>query len=434
VLYVIGLLLALFVRSEQPSVPGPTFERVHELEATEGVFAYARISPDGKLLAYASERSQGEGRPPHRTIKVLDLRTREILFTEDGIDAYFSPDNERMIFLSQQGSRGSSVAIWHRKTGQISRDIAPVRLGDYFSWARREGRNLITTINSNYYYLEGDRAVLPHTAVQPCPDIGVGQRPIVSRDGRQITAFVRGTVVVRNLTDCNDVFDTGIRGAKADFSRNGRYVAMHAPKEGANGYAIYVVDLKERTVRTITTLSGSSLFPSWTDDDRLSFRYDGPEYRGFMMASKVLDARARPIKPAAPTPRRSAWSDVFPETNAPTTRTNVVVVWAPWSAHMPDALTDAQKAREYFARSSLDVGVLSATDPASWPSDVAALERRHGISLPSIPLAASRVPLTEAHNQIPTTLLFRDGQLVDRKLGPLSFEELRDWVTPIARR
>src|SRR5437868_4396561 len=35
--------------------PQPTFERLFPLAPAEGVFAYARISPDGRTLAYASE-------------------------------------------------------------------------------------------------------------------------------------------------------------------------------------------------------------------------------------------------------------------------------------------------------------------------------------------------------------------------------------------
>ena len=431
-LYFIALLASLLAPTTPSTPGGPTFQRVWQLDPDEGVFAYARVSPNGKLLAYASERGGGQGRQPHRTIKVLDVKTGEILFTEDGIDAYFSTDNERMIFLSMGNIRGSSVAIWYPKTGRVARDVAPVEVGDYFSWAKHDGRDLITTIRSNYYYLEGDDAVLPHKQVPPCPEIGVGQRPIVSRDGKHITTFVRGNVVVRSLMDCSYVLDTGIRGAKADFSKSGRYVAMHAPKQETNaeggGYAIYVVDLKDRTVRQVTDMKGSSLFPSWTDDDRLFFRYDGPEYRGFMVASNVLKAQAKPLPKAEQTPRRSAWNDVFPETPAPTSRTNVVVVWAPWSAHMPDALADAQRARDFFQQSAMDVGVMTATDPASWPSDVESLTRRHNISLRRIPLTADRLPLTEAHNQIPTNLLFRDGQLVDRRLGPMTFEELKDWA------
>jgi hypothetical protein len=32
------------------------------------------------------------------------------------------------------------------------------------------------------------------------------------------------------------------------------------------------------------------------------------------------------------------------------------------------------------------------------------------------------------HNQNPTTLLFRDGKLVDRKMGAQGFDDLVAWV------
>jgi hypothetical protein len=79
----------------------PRFERVYPLSANEGVFAYSRISPDGNVLAYASETRGGR----QRTIRVVDLRTREVVFTEPGIDAYWSTDGTRMIWLSQAGGR-----------------------------------------------------------------------------------------------------------------------------------------------------------------------------------------------------------------------------------------------------------------------------------------------------------------------------------------
>jgi hypothetical protein len=48
--------------------------------------------------------------------------------------------------------------------------------------------------------------------------------------------------------------------------------------------------------------------------------------------------------------------------------------------------------------------------------------------LPEIPLDTQRFIRTEAKNQIPTTLLFRDGVLIDSRLGAQTFGELQDWV------
>jgi hypothetical protein len=76
----------------------------------------------------------------------------------------------------------------------------------------------------------------------------------------------------------------------------------------------------------------------------------------------------------------------------------------------------------------MDVGVLTATEPGSLEPDIARLLARHDVHLPRIPLSAERLRVTEATNQIPTTLLFRDGQLVDRRLGAQSSDELGLWI------
>ena len=176
------------------------------------------------------------------------------------------------------------------QTGALTRDVAPQGLGDYYSWASRDGKDLILTINSNYYYLNDGKAVLPISKVKACDKIGTGERPLISKDGKRITTFVDGNIVVRGLDNCDDIFDTGIKGAKADFSWDGRYIAFHSLKPQGSGYNIQIIDLQQHTLRTLPGLAGSALFPSWTKDGRLCFRYDGPDYRGFM--NQALD-RAR---------------------------------------------------------------------------------------------------------------------------------------------
>lgn len=409
--------------------PAPRFEPVHVLRPDEGVFAYARVTPDGRYLAYASqERVVPRGVQASRTITVIDLQTREVVYTEPGIDAYWSNDGSRMIYSSAANdSRG--VSIRHHPSGQITRQVAPEELGDYYSWAVRDGRNLIVTILGNYYYLDGDRAVTPYGRVPSCPGIGAASRPLVSHDGTRITTFVRGTVVIRDLTDCDDVIDTGIAGGKADFSWDGRYVAMHVLKEDGRGYELQVVDLQQKTVRTVTNLPGSSLFPSWLRDGRLFFNYDGQDYRGFMIASDFMDTPPRPL----PADRnkvasRVAWSDIFPETPAPAHDMNLVMVWSTWSAHSPEALMWLQQARDYFRHQADDIGVMTAIEPATRGDDAAAMLKRYDIALPQIPLDPQRFVRTEAKNQIPTTLLFRRGTLIDTRLGAQTFSELRDWL------
>jgi WD40 repeat protein len=422
----IGPILVCSCTVTEPNPPTTPFEQIYELDPSEGVFAYSRISPDGSFLAYASEaRSMPSSRA--QLINVVDLRDGRILFSEPGIDAYWSPDGERMIFLSFQDDR-SRVSVRHHATGAIARDIAPDSLGDYFSWANTGTSDLILTIRNLFYLLEGDRAATPAAQVPECDGIGTGQRPLISKDGRRITTFVRGSVVVRNLTDCTDIFDTGLPGAKADFSWDGRYIAFHAPKSNGEVFEIQVVDCMERTVRTITNLPGSSYFPSWTRDGRLHFRYDGPGYRGFMLASNVLDAPARPLPSTQGIQAAHTWPDVFPDAELPLEDVVLVLVWGPWSAHAPQGLTELQRAHSDFIARKAGVRVLIATDPSSREEDITGLLQRHRIQLPRITLAPERLIVSQAHNQNPTTLLFRDGVLIDRRLGAQSFEELRDWV------
>jgi hypothetical protein len=417
---------------------GPSFTQAYALAPTEGVFAYSRISPDGAYLAYASQAFDTTRPRPRsneslygpvgairsQTVTIVELRTKRVLFSEPGTDAYWSLDGERVIYA------GHTVSIWHRSSGEVSRDVALRSFGDYYSWALRNGRNLILTIDNFYYYLNGDRAVLPVERVLPCPGIGRGERPLISKDGRRISTFVRGNVVVRGLTDCDSIFDTGIAGAKADFSFDGRYIAFHAQRPNTNHYDILVVDLARRTVRNVTkSLSGSSLFPNFTRDARLSFRYDSSEYRGFMFVSGFLSLPAAPLpRITAALPVERSWNDVLPGTRVPGTKYTMVLIWSSWSAHSPVALTNMQQARAYFRQQNFDIDVLTAAEPASQREDLDFLRARNNITLSAIRITPAGLLMTEARNQVPTTLLFHGDKLIDRRLGAQTFEELRDWA------
>jgi hypothetical protein len=410
--------------------------RVYPLAPREGVFAYSRISPDGTHLAYSSEAPAARpGEAPLRTVRIVDLATKQVVFERQGIDAYFSPDGRRAIFLGQGNVGPDRVCMVRLDTRAVTCDVAPVSYGDYFSWATRDGRDLIATINSYYYYLDGDRAVMPAGRVPSCPSIGVGGRPLISKDGTRITTFVRGGLVVRNLTDCDGVVRTNMRGGKADFSWDGRYIAFHAQKPRGEGYEIKVVDLMRRRMLSVADLPGSSLFPSWTRDGRLSFRYDADDFRGFVIASDFMGNAWEPLpdeEPRETTPL--AWSDVFPRQPAPASPVSVVLVWAPWNAHSPDALIDLQKASETWRAQGADVGVFAAAEPSSVPSDVARMKAATALRVPELVMPPDRVAAAGAHNHIPMVLVFSRDRLRDRRLGAQTPAMLAELVRAAAAR
>ncbi len=409
-----------------------TVTRIHQLEPGEGVFAYSRISPSGRYLAYSAERR--EGRRMLRTVKVLDLKTGELLFTEPGIDAYWSPDERRIIYLSYQDPAAPSVSILTLATRAVTRGVAPVDLGDYFSWATAAGRDLILTIRGYSYYLQGSRAELPARRVASCPGIGTGERPLISKDGRRMTAFVGGNLVVRSLADCEDVLDTRVPGGKADFSWDDRYIAFHAPKPDARGYEIQIVDLQQRTLRRLDRLPGSSVFPSWTSDGRLSFRYDAEDYHGFVMVSGALEAPAVPLDGSRRVDAEPAWNDLFPHSPAPAAHA-MVLVWSTWSAHSEDAL----KALDRF---STEGGSLTADPPdvrrtldiSSTPEDAQRMVAEWQVRVPDIPRTATPAFARRTATQMPMYLLFADGRVVDERLGAQSADELHAWWLQHRRR
>ncbi len=406
------------------AAPAPEYTQLYALKPREGVFAYARISPDGTKLVYASQLPAHPGTSRNWTETLVDLTTKNVLFTESGIDAYWSLDGTRIIYSGDGGVTVKDVA-----TGAKTLSPGASGLGDYYSWAQRDGKDLVLTIESNYYYLDHDKAVLPSTKVSSCAPIGTGDRPLISKDGHRITTFVKGDVVVRGLDNCDDIFDTGIQGAKADFSWDGRYIAFHALKSSGDGYEIKIVDIEKRTIRTLPGLSGSALFPSWTKDGRLCFRYDGPDYRGFMMAKGVLDVAAEPL-PAAPQtlPVERTWSEIFPDTAQPAGQFSVVLIWAPWSVHSRDAFGWLEQARDYLAPRVPGLTVMAAADPGSAEADIVPQLADFHVTVPRVPLSAAGLLLTEGRNQMPTTLLFKDGVLIDRRLGAQSYERLLDWI------
>jgi dipeptidyl aminopeptidase/acylaminoacyl peptidase len=401
-------------------------EHVYALRNGETVFAYARISPDGRRLAYSSETRDPTALGRYqRTVRVIDLATQQVVFEEGGLDPYWSPDSARLIF---RANRPLGVSVLDLATGSVTRNIADERLGDYFSWGRQNGRDVILTILGHYYSIDGASAVSTWETISPCPGWGTGERPLLSRDARRISAFHDGTVIVRNLRDCGGFFDTHLRGAKADWSPDGRRIAFHMQKPTGRGYRVVVVDLFRRRMMPVGDLPGSSFYPSWTDDGRLCFRYDSDDFKGFVIADG-FDQRGEPLPTTtARSPTTVLWRSVFPEQPEPKSAYTVAMVWATWGAHCQTALADLEEAISRLRAVHIDAASAVVNEPVSNEKEVRRVLRRLHSSAPHFAVAPERLWLTRADNQIPALMLFKGETLVARRLGAQTVDELVRWI------
>jgi hypothetical protein len=219
-------------------------------------------------------------------------------------------------------------------------------------------------------------------------------------------------------------------GAKADFSADGRYIAFHAPKNSGDGYEIRIVDLRDSTVRVLDGLAGSSLFPSWTRDGRLCFRYEGQDFRGFMLAQGVLALPSLALPRVTKAPEFvTSLSELVDGQISLGAEYSVLLIWAPWNSHSPEALQSFDDVSRRLSNQSLAFGV--AADPVSSRYGLAWFLLHHEISTRILTLRPAAVVRTVAMNQLPATMLFRRGRLIDHRLGAQSEEELEEWIRQV---
>ncbi|MGH9236921.1 MAG: hypothetical protein ACRD3G_02680 [Vicinamibacterales bacterium] len=421
-----GMNVAPILPAEELRAPrGVRIVPVRGTHAGEIFFAYGRISPDGRHLAYTSMVLTA---PPRRNrmVTVIDVTTGDRLFSHPGLDAYWSPDGQQFIFMNTAGTR-DSVSIVRLRDLRLFDDVAPAELGDYLSWGRRGATDVVATILGNYYYLDGVKAVLPARRIKEC-EFGFGERPLISRTGQKVSIFVEGQIVVRRVDDCDDVVATGVDGAKADFSPDDRFIAFHKPKaRAADGFEIAIVDLVFNELATLS-LEGSAYYPTWTADGRLCFQYESDTFSGFAIASGIdslprIRIAPRPLPGRVPSPAPVALQQIFPEAAA-TERFVGVVVWAPWNAHSIDALMQLQAAEEQWKDGETRFKAFAAVVPDRRDRAGSEVIRTLSSRVPQLHLPAGSLDRTGAQNQVPAVLLFDRGVLKKRLLGAQSSESL----------
>lgn len=399
------------------------------LSFDEQVFAYSRISPNGRLIAYTRE-VESNSRTPDRRVRVIDVANGSVLFEEPGMDAYWSTDGSRVIYLSLDDPFNPDVSILDVRTRRLWRNVAPVELGDYFSWGTRDHRDVIATIKGNYFYLDQHSALLPSRRIISCDQLGgTGERPLLSKDGSRVTTFVRGLIAVRNVDSCDGIVETGIQGAKADFSFDGKKIAFHRPKPGNTGFGITIVNLDDMT-RADLELPGSSYYPSWTANGYLSFRYESEQWSGFVVASQLDKLPKSKIPPfhvdATALESNPTWEEMFGSDGSPEPPLwRIVVIWAPWNAHSLEAIRAAERAKAALQAQGECVEVYESAAPSP-PTERQRL--RMSSTLPQVSVHRSRWVDTWADAQIPVVLVFEGDVLLKRLLGAQSASDLRGLI------
>lgn len=383
--------------------------------ANESVFAYSRISGNGRYLAYSFTELAGEEHGgEHRRLRVVDLQKGVIIHEDVGIDGYWSPDSSRLIYKARRNGE-FTVAIWDRATDAVATGIFPVSLGDYYSWGADETGEVVMTIDGWLIPMTGLGASGPPRRMRECPSIGRGARPLISRDGRRASVFVRDELVVRSVDHCDQIVFTGITGAKADWSADGSRLAFHVGTKSI-GYQIGVYDLASGRYASVPLRGGSNYFPNWTDDGALVFRRDGQDFKGFV---RVVGDFA----PSTPPVRSTRIDPVDDVAHTPISRGAqcvVVLLWASWGAHSDDALSAFVEAESRVPSCTFRMSI----DPTSDPAVVAAMLRRSNYHGTIGDLDWTEWRRLGGLNQTPTYVFYNHGCLAARVLGAMDANAL----------
>lgn len=425
-LFIAALAVCSLTACASNASPPAGFRTLYEI-SHERVFAYSRISPDGQLLVFSYDNRGNRDDVAHRelALRVIDVATGRVLLERAGFDGYWSADSTSLIFKTSIAGVYHS-AIWNRLTGTTTLDIIPVEFGDYYSWGGGETESTVLTVKGWFVTLSSSGDTSQPVQMPGCPQIGIGDRPLISRDGTLASVFVGDEVVVRNVRDCNFILKTGVVGGKADWSRDGDFLALHTPKSGSVGYNISVIDLRRKKVYRVTDLRGSSFFPSWTDYGSLVFQYDGPEFKGFVelkhaLASVGLRTRIDQLPRAGDPAGLAAWQGAVGGGAS-----TAVLIWSAWGAHSDEALREFADASRVLGHATWQFVV--AYDPTSAVEEIGLRLRSvyDGLRIVRAPwrglLAAGAV------NQTPTYFIYEHGVAKNRVLGLMSKDEVISWL------
>ena len=285
----LAIILAFWLGGRERAAPGALV--LKRLTSDSGLTTEPALSPDGKLVAYASDRG-GEGNLNIWVQQIPRAEARQL--TSDSADDYdpdFSPDGQRIAFRSDRGGGGIHVVS---ALGGTEILIAPRGQGPRFS---PDGNKIAYWVGSRGGYTASEIYTMDANGGPPQRvEVGVAfaQAPVWSPDGKHLLFAGALHATTANLEDWDwwvyrldggQLFRTGVRPLLQQRGITGfRQPDAWLPGERVvfsatlgHGTNLWELSLSPSTWRVegapqrLTTGPGPELHPSALGNGRMAF-------------------------------------------------------------------------------------------------------------------------------------------------------------------
>jgi dienelactone hydrolase len=329
---VLSLLAPAVPGAQVAPLPAPAPADFGQWERLAPVFDRGGLSPDGKWVAYAINRTNGENEL--RAASIADGATRTFAF---GANSAFSADSRWLAV---------SIGVSEAQQEKLRKDKKPIRRKLTLVNLASGEQATIDAVESFTFSADGKQLLMRHYAPERTP-ARAEPDPAAALDPDDLPGV---TVVVRDLASGRDTTFGNV--GDASWQNKGRLLAIAIAAEERSGNGLQIFDPSSGTLRVLDSGSARYLGLAWrkdaddlivlkskTDDKREGATYTVLAWTGVGTAAE----RKRQYDPTTdPTLganrrlvafRRPSWSE-----DGGTVFVGVGV--APWSEKAPDAKSE----------------------------------------------------------------------------------------------